>query len=204
MRDRLTARGTVGMAAVAVGTVGLAAVVAWLLAPTGLGVESCGTGCFGTVTEARGGVPPALFAVLAAALLAGVLAAVLARRHLRRLVPLRPAQHARRLVPPTSRHVLLVATISACVLGVAWLEGTGRADLFFSVGVAVGALLTLARAAGGLAHGPLRARRPRAGRRPDRSPRRAGSRASTPTARASSRPWSPPTERLDRTSARTG
>jgi len=143
MRDRLTARGTVGMVAVAVAAVGLAAVAACLLAPTRLGVDDCGAACVETVTEARGSVSAALPAALAAALLAGVLASLLAGRHLRRLVPVRPAQHARRLVPPTSRHVMLLATISACVLGVAWIEGSGRADLFFSVAVATGALVTL-------------------------------------------------------------
>ena len=143
MRDRLTARWTTGMLAVAVGTVGLAAVVACLVAPTGLGVEGCGTGCFGTVTTPRTGAPSALLAALCAALAVGVLGSVLVVRRLRRLVPARHAQHARRLVPPTTRHAMLLGTISLNVGVIAWLEGTGRADLFFSVVVAAVVLLTL-------------------------------------------------------------
>ena len=143
MRDRLTARGSVGTAAIAVAAVGLTAVAACLLAPTRLAVEPCGQGCVETVTRSRDGVSPALLAVLGAALVVGALAAVLARRRLRRLVPLRPAQHARRLVALTSRHVMLVGTICAGFFGIAWSEGVGRTDLFLCVGFAIAALLTL-------------------------------------------------------------
>ncbi|GEK20274.1 hypothetical protein [Cellulomonas xylanilytica] len=143
MRDRLTARGTVGTGVVAVAAVGLAAVAACLLAPTRLATGACGQGCVETVSRTRDGVSPALLAVLAAALVVGVLASVLSRRRLRRLVPLRPAQHARRLIRPNSRHALLVGMISAYFFGLAWVEGTGRADLFLCVGVAVAALLVL-------------------------------------------------------------
>ena len=141
MRDRLTARRTAGMVSTAVGVVGLSAVVACLVAPAGLGVAGCGTGCVETVTVTGPRGP--LLAVLCAALLVGVLASLLAVRRLRRLVPVRRAQNARRLVPPTSRHLMLLATIGACVVGIAWIEGVGRADLFFSVGVAAAALLVL-------------------------------------------------------------
>lgn len=143
MRDRLAARGSVGTLAVAVGVVGLGAVTACLVAPTRLAAAACGQACLETVTAARSGTSPALLTALAAALATGVLGSLLARRRLRRLLPVRPAQHARRLVRPTAQHRMLVAVLSGCFLGLAWLEGSGRADLFFSVGVAVGALLVL-------------------------------------------------------------
>lgn len=143
MRDRLTARGTAGILTVAVGVVGLGAVAACLAAPTRLAAAACGDACVGTVTVARSGISPALLVALAGALAVGVLGSLLARRRLRRLVLVRPAQHARRLVRPTPRHRMLLVTLSGCILGVAWVEGTGRADLFFSVGVAAGALLVL-------------------------------------------------------------
>ncbi|KQY21788.1 hypothetical protein ASD16_13905 [Cellulomonas sp. Root485] len=143
MRDRLTARGTAGMLAVAVGVVGLAALVSCLVAPTRLGVEGCGSGCFETVTDPRAGASPELLTALGVALLAGVLGSVLSARRLRRLVPARHPQHARRLVRPTVRHGMLIGAISLIAIGIAWIEGTGRADLFFSVVSAVGALLTL-------------------------------------------------------------
>ena len=38
---------------------------------------------------------------------------------------------------------MLIGAISLIAIGIAWIEGTGRADLFFSVVSAVGALLTL-------------------------------------------------------------
>ena len=142
-RERLTARGTVGLLAVAVGAVGAAAAAACLVAPTRLGVEGCGDACFGTVTNPRDGASTVLVAALGVALVAGVLGSVLAARRLRRLVPVRLPQDARHLVAPTVRHGMLVGTIGLLVAGIAWVEGTGRADLFFSVGIAAGALLTL-------------------------------------------------------------
>ena len=148
---------------------------------------------------------PCSLAALGVALVAGVLGSVLAAPA--------PAPAGSRHGPrstrgtwsaPTVRHGMLVARDRrSCVAGIAWIEGTGRADLFFSVGIAAGALLTLPATAAGLAHRPLRSGRPRPRRRPDDRPDRHGCHASTPTARASSRPWSPPTERLDRTPART-
>ena len=38
---------------------------------------------------------------------------------------------------------MLIGAISLIAVGIAWIEGTGRADLFFSVGSPSGALLTL-------------------------------------------------------------
>ncbi|KQR08340.1 hypothetical protein [Cellulomonas sp. Leaf334] len=143
MRDRLTVRGSAGMLAVAVGVVGLGAVTACLTAPTRLATAACGDACVETVTAARSGTSPVLLVALAGALASGVLGSPLARRRLRQLVPVRPAQPSRRLVRPIPRHRMLVAVLSGCFLGLAWVEGSGRADLFFSVGVAVGALLAL-------------------------------------------------------------
>ena len=206
MRDRLTARGTAGMLAVAVGIVGLAAVAACLVAPTRLGVEACGAGCVETVTGPRGRcVARLLSRSLGAALLAGVLGSVLAARRLRRLVPARPAQHARRLVPPTvaARHA---ARHDQPHASSASPGSRGRAARTSSSpsGSRSGALLTLPALLMVLARRPVRPRRPRPRRRPEdrRDGRR--SRPSTPTARASSPPWSPPTEHLDRAPARTG
>lgn len=143
MRDRLTARRTAGMLAVTVGLVGLAAVVTCLVAPTGVGLEACGAACVGTVTEERSGASPALLAVLGAAFVGGVVGSLFAAARLRHLVPARLAQGARRLVPPTARHVTLLGTVSVAFFGIAWIEGAGRTDLFLCVGVAVAALLTV-------------------------------------------------------------
>ena len=139
-RDRLAARGVTGLLVSAVAVVAVAACTAYLVAPTGVAVQACGEGCTETVSVDRD--DPAL-AVLGVALLAGGLVALRARRHLRRLVSARPAQPARRLVPPTMQHRLLTSALVVCVLGVAWIEGTGRTDLFLVVAIAVVSLLAL-------------------------------------------------------------
>ena len=143
LRDRLPARGTTGPLTLAVVITAGAALTACLLAPTALAAGSCGAACVETVSAGRAGMPAPLTAALAVALAAGVLGALRARALLDRLVPVRPAQHARRLVAPTPRHRMIVATATACLVGIAWLEGSGRTDLFFTVGIAVAALVAL-------------------------------------------------------------
>lgn len=143
LRDRLMARRTTGVLTLGLAVATVAVVTACLVAPTTLGAESCGTGCVGTVTADRDGAPVGLAAVLVVALVAGLLAALVARTRLRRLVPLRHPQHSRRLVAPTPRHRMIVLVATAHAVGIAWLEGSGRADLFFTVGVALAALVAL-------------------------------------------------------------
>ena len=143
LRDRLTARGTAGLLTVGLATAGLAALAACLAAPSALGAVSCGHSCVETVSAGRDGVPGPLTVALVSAVALGGLAALRARATLRRLVPLRPVQHSRWLVAPTSRHRAMILLLTAGAVGIAWIEGTGRADLFFSVAVAVAALFAL-------------------------------------------------------------
>ncbi|NUU16375.1 hypothetical protein HP550_03825 [Cellulomonas humilata] len=143
LRDRLTARGTTGLLIVGLATAALAALAACLAAPTALGAASCGHSCVATVSAGRDGVPVPLTVALVSAVALGGLAGLHARATLRRLVPLRPVQHSRRLVAPTPRHRAIVLVLTAGAVGIAWIEGTGRVDLFFSVAVAVAVLLAL-------------------------------------------------------------
>jgi hypothetical protein len=141
LRDRVAARGTAGLVAISLSVAGVAAAAAYLVAPTALASGPCGPSCVETISAARDGAPPTI--VLAVALVAGLLAAFRARRLLRRLVPLRNPQHSRRIIAPTPRHRAIAVVATACAVGIAWLEGSGRADLFFAVGIAVVVLVGL-------------------------------------------------------------
>ena len=132
-----------GMAVGLVTVVGLAAAAACLLAPLRLRVETCGAGCFGTVTQPRGGVSHGLLGCR------GRAPGRCPRRGARAPPPAPagspPARAARAAPGPADVAARRAARHDrrSRILGVVWIEGAGRADLFFSVGVAVAASLTL-------------------------------------------------------------
>ena len=145
MRDRLTARGTAGMLAVAVGVVGLAAAAACLVAPTSLGGGGVRGGMLRDGHRSREPAPrPASWWPSARRSLAGVLGSMLAGARAA-AAGSRPARAARP-TPGAADGAARMLLAAERHLPQRWLAGSRVPAVrtsFFSVGVAVGALLTL-------------------------------------------------------------
>jgi hypothetical protein len=146
-RDRVAATAGALAAMVCTAAVGVAALTTWSLAPHGVAFVGCqpepGAVCFETVSALRDGIGPVGLAVLAAAAAVGVGGARLAVRRLRRTVPLRPVQVARRLVGFGVERTVATAVAGAVVLADLLAEGAGRIDLWAAPVLAVVALVLL-------------------------------------------------------------
>jgi hypothetical protein len=140
-RDRVTATAGALTGLLCTAVAGVVAAAAWVLAPRGVAFVGCpaepGAVCSQTVSRLRDGIGPVGLVMLGVAVVVGVVGARVAAGRLRRTVPLRPVQVARRLVGLGVRRA--AATVVAGVLLLADLvaEGTGRIDLWAAPVVAV-------------------------------------------------------------------
>jgi hypothetical protein len=156
LRQRVTARSMLTWAVLLLGITGAASVVAALFAPkvlltnvikpaSGPGfLQESGPGVsLESVVAPVGGYRVVAVAILVVALSVGLLGAVVARRRLRRLLGERPDQPNRVLchIRATSKANLLFGAM--IIVGLAWLEASGRLVLGLSVVLGTVALVLL-------------------------------------------------------------